>query len=151
MSYLWEKQKAKGDKGEELIIEFMQNRGHEVIDLSNDKRYSEPDIDFQIAGKFVELKTDYKMSRTNNLFLETKIEYYNGTSAEGYFAKSKAEYLFYLDINNKELYIYNFEDLRKLVQSGNYQTRTAKDGYKTIYGTIINKDLAKPSQILKIQ
>lgn len=153
MSYseeLFYTQRKKGKVGERKIIQLMQQRGHQVIDLTDDSRYYAEDVDFIIAGKKCELKTDYIIARTNNLFLETKIEYMSDKEdKEGYFAITKAEYLFYLDEKNNVLYIYTMEQLKDYIDNNYVVTRICNDGYKKVYGYCLNKDKV-PHQTIQI-
>lgn len=135
MSEIWNKQKSKGDFGEYLVKQYLLRKGHKVQDLSNNPDYWEVDIDFLVDEQFYcEVKSDYVTGRTGNLFLEYQILYKNGKKADGYFNKSKAEYLFYLDMKNKILHCYNFAELREYVEKTKPITRTCNDGYKVVYG-----------------
>ena len=54
------------------------SKGHHVIDVTKDSNYFKSDIDFIVDSKTAELKTDTIIWRTNNLFIEDEIFYYNG-------------------------------------------------------------------------
>lgn len=137
---IFTKQLRKGKIGEEVIEELMKKRGHKVISVANDERFFQDDIDFIIDDYKCELKTDYKISKTGNLFLEAEMYYFSdGRREKGYFYKTKADYLFYFDINNQTLLIYKMSDLKKYVHdSKNYcKMCEVDDGYKIITGYVI--------------
>lgn len=137
---LFEKQLARGATGEAKVKEFLESKGNVVVDVSKREEYFAKDIDFIINGRTVELKTDYRINQTGNLFLEDKIEYRKGDSANGWFNTCEAEFLFVLNINDNELYIYNLADLRRYVESRSQKRKFVNDGYKRVYGIIVNKD-----------
>lgn len=133
----------RGEQGERAVINTMISRGHTVEDLTSNKEFFEKDIDFIVSGKTCELKTDYVIGRTGNLFLEDYMEYTKDFSRRsGFFNTSEAEFLFYLDAKNKVLYIYDFEQLRAYVKENSafIKRRSCNDGYKVIYGYCLNKD-----------
>lgn len=138
----------RGKKGEEKVMEIMKQRGHNIVDLTANAQYFDLDIDFLVGGRSCELKTDYVISRTGNLFLEDYMRYDDGNYGEGYYRKSQAEYLFYYDIKSDILYIYPFEELRKYISSTpGIPVRSLEDANKTVYGYCLNKDAVEHQTI----
>lgn len=138
---------ARGKKGEKYVLNLMAARNHEVEDVSLDFNAG---YDFLIDENKVELKTDYVINRSGNLFLEDSIEYFKGGRAKGWFNTCKAQYLFYLDEKSLTLYIYSLDELREYVNEnrGVIPYRSLDDGYKRVYGYCLNKDLVR-SQVIK--
>lgn len=144
----WETQLAKGKLGEDIVRQVMSARGHEVIDVSNDSSYWREDVDFIIANKKVELKTDYWIHKTDNIFLELDMMYHiDGAMRDGYFVTTEAEYLFYLDIKNLILYIYEMKNLKDYVSLHKPSIIFTTDYNKTISGYLLNKDKVKHQTI----
>lgn len=126
----------RGALGERAVIDLMVSRGHQVVDIRADKDAQNSDIDFLIDGVLCELKTDFVCWRTGNLFLEDILLYSNNTDAQGWFRKTEAEFLFYLDWENKQLHIYRMADLRAYICEHKRETplKFVDDGYKRVYG-----------------
>jgi len=139
---------ARGKKGEKYVCELMARRQHKVKDISEDTKAG---FDFYIDEDKVELKTDYIINSSNNLFLEDYISYYKGGSAQGWFNTCKAKYLFYLDEHSLTLYIYLLDELRQYVNSNKslLPYKSLDDGYKRVYGYCLNKDLVRRQVIEK--
>lgn len=137
----------RGKKGERYVCELMARRHHKVKDVSLD---FDAGFDFWIDDNKVELKTDYVINRSGNLFLEDYIKYSKGDSAQGWFKTCKAQYLFYLDEKSLTLYIYLLDELRDYVKEnqGYIPYRSVDDGYKKVYGYCLNKDLVR-RQVIK--
>ena len=136
----------RGKKGERYVRELMEHRNHQVKDVSNNPSLG---YDFIISDKKVEIKTDYIISRTNNLFLEDYCQYCRGGKAEGWLRTCQADYLFYLDEKNLTLYIYFLEDIRKYIEENEKEIpyKGLYDGYKRVYGYCLNKDRVKHQTI----
>ena len=78
----WKKSKAAGDKGEKILIKFLnkQDKIKRVVDLSNKKQYQDKDIDLGLVRvgenneeikETAEIKTDSRSNDTGNVFFET--------------------------------------------------------------------------------
>ena len=85
----------------------------EIIDVREDKKYQDLDIDFIILytdGGFnrIEIKADF--FTTNNFFLEVVSNKIYHT--QGCLLKSQSEYIWYVFINLNELYIINTKKLK---------------------------------------
>lgn len=140
MNNIFEFQLRKGKVGEDVIENLMKKRGHEVICVASQQEFFNDDIDFLIDGIKCELKTDYRISKTGNLFLESEMYYFSdGRKEKGYFYKTKADYLFYYDINNDILLIYKISALKEYINDSTHKcnTREVDDGYKIVTGYVI--------------
>jgi len=64
----------RGKSGEQMFIETAQQLGYKVEDLSDDRYYQKKGVDFRITKSdkslLVDVKTDYLMHSTGNIFLE---------------------------------------------------------------------------------
>ena len=135
----WFKDLSAGKAGENKAAQLLEQRGWNVEDVSQNKEYQQKDIDFIVAKDgietTIEVKTDAQMARTGNFFIE--IEQGN---KKGWYYYCEAEFLFYLDSQNRIFHIFKFEDLREYMRTYNSKLRTAslKDGYRTIYGTLVS-------------
>lgn len=134
----------RGEVGEDKVISILKQRGHNIVDVRAAAEYQKADIDFLVDGRSCEVKTDYRIWETGNLFLEDYISYkskepYRG----GFFRTSEAEYLFYIDIHNDVLYIYKMEELRAFAAAHRTNVKACEDSYKTTYGICLDKDLVR--------
>lgn len=114
----FEKSLEQGKIGEDIVFEYLKNKFEKVVDVSDDKQYQSDDVDFlcyRDNKEFkVEVKTDYRMDKTGNLFFELSHERKTGTY-QGFFYKSTADFLLNLNANTNKLYITPFrQKWRKL-------------------------------------
>ena len=110
----------RGKVGERIFIEIMAERGWEIEDLSNDKTYQKKGVDFCVKKGnqrlMIDVKTDYVMYKTGNIFLELK----DGPRV-GWAKKTEADLIFYIDYNANRAYVLDWascaakiDDLRKV-------------------------------------
>ena len=137
---------SRGKKGESYVRTLMGRRNHTVEDVSNDFSIG---FDFYVDDRKCELKTDNVINYTENLFLEDYMDYMEGGRAQGWLNTSKAEYLFYLDEKNYNLYIYILDELRDYVNKNKcyIPVRSKDDGYKVVYGYCLDKDAVRHQTI----
>lgn len=137
----FESSKVIGKIGEEKAIEILKRMGYTVWDVRGKKEFQFKDIDFRVnrrinnIGKnvysvdspFVELeiKTDRKISKTENIFLELstykryeKSEFERDKSNKkykenGWYFKTKADVIMYYDLNNDFFYFLHMQKLRE--------------------------------------
>lgn len=147
MSKLWNASKSLGDIGEAMVKKWLIENGFNVEDVSNQPEYWEQDIDLIVDGKAVEIKTDKKINKTKNMFLETDIFYKadytskKGNKHEpGWFNYTKAEYLIYVDYNMKKMRKYKMQDLKDYYKVHSMRIAELNDGYKTVQGAILKYD-----------
>ena len=150
---MFERDLERGKRGEKIVKKYLELKGCVVEDVSDNPEYQGKDIDFLVNGKTVELKTDYIIHKSNNLFLETRYYYTKDTPhvkahtvVKGYLGTSEAEYLAYYDIVWDRLYIYKFDDIKNYVINM-YKTiplRVCNDGYKRVEGYCLNKYRVQP-------
>ena len=128
---LWQKQLSLGEKGEQMVKQYLIAKGHHVIDVTKDSNYFKSDIDFIVDSKTAELKTDTIIWKTNNLFIEDEILHY-----------TKAEYLLYFDINKRILYKYKMQDVKDYIQQNKKRIakKACNDKNKKVWGYCVNKD-----------
>lgn len=129
--------KVKGDIGEAYVKELMEARGHEVKDYTAVPTYWKKDVDFNIAGFDVEVKTDMRIAYTGNLFIEDYIEYTDGGWSDGWFRFTEAQYLFYLDGVTKTLYIYEIKKLKEYIKNNSIRKVQARDLYQMREGYLL--------------
>lgn len=139
-----------GKKGEDLVYSTAIGRGHTIKDVRDILEFRKRDIDFIIDEYECEVKTDRRIAKTNNLFIETEsVSYKTNKISKGWFDYCEAEYLFYLDWENKILYIYKFDDIKEYIRDNWVPIRECKDTYKIVRGYCLNKD-AVPHQTLQL-
>ena len=108
-----------GKSGEAVIADWFRNRGNTVVDVSDDKSYWSKDIDFIITNKdnqtfTVEVKTDYFINKTHNLFFEG-VYYKESGDRLGWFYYCQADYVVFYDINRAKLFVYDFANGKDFV------------------------------------
>lgn len=122
--------KAKGKYGEQIVYDYYNNTGSNIIDVSEDKEYQQKDIDFLIDGIGIEVKTQ-------NCILQNKICIELTANIErnynGWFYTTAAQYLVFVDKVNGILYKIPVEELREYYYKNkqNIQTRQQHNAYKT--------------------
>ena len=109
----FQQQLQVGKKGEEVVAEFMRNRNHKVIDVSNDVEYQKKDIDFLLENQegqkcAIEVKTDYKIQKTGNFFFESTYHKDWGDSS-GWLDYCEADYICVLAAKEGKLYILKYD------------------------------------------
>ena len=121
-----------GKRGEALIIKALAAKGHTITDLSNDKAAAIYDIDLQLTNKngqttTLEIKNDMRSEETGNLF----IEIYNNTNRAhnyyGWFYYCGADYIAFLQENNRIAHIVSMDDLRALVEANEYRQARSRN------------------------
>lgn len=107
--------KSVGDLGESAIQPFLNSRCYYVIDVTNQKEFYEPDIDYiciddNLERELIELKTDTYTARNGNMFLETWSN--KGSKKKGWYYECQADTLLYYAIPTT-IYEFNLEELRE--------------------------------------
>lgn len=122
--------KAKGKYGEQIVFDYYNSIGCNIIDVSEDKEYQQKDIDFLIDGIGYEVKTQ-------NCILENKICIELKSNVEknynGWFYTTAAQYLVFVDKVNSILYKIPVEELREYYYKNiqNIKARQQRNPYKT--------------------
>lgn len=99
-----------GKKVENYVKKYFENRGHKLVDLSQDKNWQAVDVDFRFLFKdgkqeaLFEVKADSKLGITNNLFFEVGFDRQTGYYS-GWFAKTAAHLICFVDYINRKGYI----------------------------------------------
>ena len=133
--------RAKGKQGEYYFKCLMDNGNNEIIDVSDNPEYFDRDIDFVITNKLsgntktFEVKTDYHINRTGNLYLEYSNIHSKG--GKGWFTFCQADYIAYGDAIGKCFYIVPFAQLKE--RADQVKVRWATCGYDS-EGQLISLD-----------
>ena len=90
----------RGKVGEEMYREYEEATGATVIDVRDNQEFRAVDTDFIVFDASfgdrlitVEVKTDYKSEKTDNVFIET---YNTRSEKNGWWYYCKAEYLVFV-------------------------------------------------------
>lgn len=113
----------RGKVGERIFANIVADKGYEIFDLSNDKAYQKKGVDFRIRNEnqqlLIDVKTDYIMYKTGNIFLELQ----DGPRV-GWAKKTIADLIFYIDYNSNMVYVLEWsscaakiDELRKVAFS----------------------------------
>lgn len=110
--------REKGKRGEALFAQIMQNKGYKVEDVSaNPEYYYKGDllITSLASGltKTFEVKFDYVINNTGNLYLELWNK--NSQNCQGWYKFCSADYLAYGDAKTGTFYIIELLELHKRV------------------------------------
>lgn len=107
----FQRDKAIGKTGEKMVMEYYSGLGYDVIDVSEDKYYQyNDDIDLFIDGISTEVKTQ-KCLRENKICIELVGNLQK--NYKGWFFKTTAQYIIFVDTANHIMYKIFTEDLRK--------------------------------------
>ena len=142
--------------GEENAIYVLKKLGYKIKDRRNDDAARLQDIDFTVDRKInnigrnvnivnsnyvdLEVKTDRKMHKTGNMFIETRVIFENNES-KGWYYKTKAEVVMYYDLNNKFFYFVNVERLRDFIRKNRNVERGPyknNEDNSNVYGYLIS-------------
>lgn len=92
----WDGCSRIGNIGEETVKKYLETK-HKVDDVRHLKCYQGIDVDFLVDDMIaLEVKTDTKVSKTGNFFIET--------CGGGWYEKCRADYLCVYDSENRKLY-----------------------------------------------
>ena len=122
----------RGKQGEVLAAKALAERGHKVIDVSDDWDYRRKDIDFILTNKqgqttTLEIKTDAASENTGNVF----IEYANSNNEKhnylGWLMYCEAEYIGFIQPNNKKAMIVSFDELKQNIKENSYRIASSSN------------------------
>ena len=108
-------------EGELLFARTMRDGGYEVTDVSGNSEYFPLDIDFLVKSPFTgvtksfEVKTDFKIHRSNNLYLELTNVNSKQWNGEGWWLHCQADFLVYIDAASRTQYVIPLLELRERV------------------------------------
>ena len=98
----------RGKVGERILANIVANKGYKISDLSDDRVYQKKGVDFRIKNDskdvLVDVKTDYLMYKTGNIFLEIQ----DGPRV-GWAKKTAADLIFYIDYNSNTVYVLEWD------------------------------------------
>lgn len=108
----------KGKQGEVLVQRYLEAHNWKVINLTNCKDFFSKDIDFLIQKEnekhYIEVKFDYRIADTGNMFIEISTDLDN--KKDGWFKFTQAEFIWYGDKQNNLFYVFLLADLKKYIQ-----------------------------------
>jgi hypothetical protein len=138
-----------GNEGEDVIINFLESKGHKYIDSNHDNKY---DIKMLTKGKETtyEVKTDVKCAPlfdTGNIF----IEFESRGKASGIVVTQAKWFVTYFKYLN-ELWFIKSDELRTLITNNEFPIfRDAGDIGSATHGYLIKrKDFKKHFHVCKI-
>ena len=116
---------AKGAKGEKVIIERLSKitEVKDLTDYSAFRTYQRKGLDFQfksLKDKDVWLRGDSKaniMGGTEDNKGVTFFEFTKGSGAEGWFLKSKSDYIFLYDVRMGRSYYYDLDKMKEHIMN----------------------------------
>lgn len=103
---------AIGKKYEDYVQQFLTEKGHKVINHSEDKSWQAIDIDFELykgdKKTTLEVKADSKISVNGNFFFEEGFDRATGYYS-GWFEKCQAAYICFIDYVGGKGYILSLD------------------------------------------
>ena len=122
MNYKFKEDIERGEIGENIIYNYFINLSNvnNVIDVRDDKKYRDIDIDFIVMFSNgeklnIEIKTDYKAHKTRNLPYEYRSNARNNTI--GCLEKTKADYVFWYIYENQKVYKMDIKSVKNFIHS----------------------------------
>lgn len=108
-----------GKSGETIVAEFLRGRGISVEDVTDQREYQIKDIDFKLTNQegqkcTLEVKTDYLLNKTGNLFFEG-VYYKEFGESKGWNDYCEADYIAFLDAIGMKLYIYDYRNGKECI------------------------------------
>ena len=117
--FYWERKGCfdKGKKAEEIVSSYLSTKkGYQLINVTKDKEYQDKDIDFLLDYKNrtfgIEVKTDYKIHKTNRFLLEYDT-YKDNKVWRGWMNKSQTDYLIWYSFELNTMFILDFAKLKE--------------------------------------
>lgn len=108
-----------GKQGELLFQQIMEQKGYKVVDVSGNPQYWDKDIDFIVTSptsgevKTFEVKWDYRINKTGNLYLEVANSH--SKDAQGWYNFCEADFVAYGDAHSRTFYIFPLLELKEKV------------------------------------
>lgn len=119
----------KGKIGEIKAYNYLVSNGYTVKDVTNNPDYWYKDIDFVVQKNDVqiclEIKWDYRIAETKNMFIEEITNLDNFT--RGWYKFCDADYIYYGDALNNIFYVFRFADLKHYIDTTMLQQRKSAD------------------------
>ena len=112
----------RGKVGEELFVDFLNRHNFDYEDLRESKDFQKKDIDFLVADKYFEVKTDYKINKTGNVVIELT-NTREGFTCPGWFFKTEADNLVIIDPIDRKGYRLRMEELREYLRNTPYTSK----------------------------
>lgn len=107
-------EKRKGKIGESAVKNYYLSKGFEVIDVSEDKIFQRADIDLIINDKYLEVKTQSSLNKSQKITLELETNYYDDLYIKGWFFTTEANTLVFFDKENNIAYNISTDELREI-------------------------------------
>lgn len=105
------KDKYRGKWGEAQFASLLSEAGVEYEDVSEDKDWQKQDVDFLVGKYKYEVKTDFAISKTGNIFIEVSKETKTGVHP-GWWRICKADSIAWIDAINGVIYMIDVKKLR---------------------------------------
>ena len=107
---------TKGEKAEQIVYNYLRDkRDLELINVTNVREYQDKDIDFLLNFRNrtfgLEVKTDYKIHKTNRFLLEYDT-YKDNKVWRGWMNKSQTDYLIWYSFELNTMFILDFAKLK---------------------------------------
>lgn len=112
----------EGKQAEQLVKDFLTNRGYAVQDVSEDCDNYQNDVDFIVQKdrrtSKIEVKLDTRLAKTQNIAFEDafylKDKELGRTEIKlGYYRYSQCDFLIFVSPDNKSLYMVHFHKLKE--------------------------------------
>ncbi len=127
-----------GKEGEHLAKQWLESRGWRVEDVSNAPEYWGQDIDLLCRDDeeviSVEVKWDYNIGNTGNMFIETTTDIDEGKV--GWYGFCCADYIYYGDGKNKQFYVFRTEYLKEYIENNKKRLPQRKAADRNKYGEV---------------
>lgn len=112
---------ARGEIGENVFQEWCSKNNYPLRDVRQDWNYWGKDIDFiSQDGVLFEVKTDFTSERTGNFAVEIMKDFEDGQfSKDGWFYKTKADYIIFVQPNEQKIFCISLCDLKYIISVSN--------------------------------
>ena len=105
----------RGKLGEAVVASLLLSLGYEVEDVSGNEAYQKQDIDFVVNGNItVEVKTDFQISKTQNLLFED-VFFKEYGDVQGWMHYCTADYICFYDVESGKMYWIDGKVMREVV------------------------------------
>ena len=122
---------AIGKQGEEMVMSALKQRGHNVVDVSDNAEYRKKDIDIIISKNgqtaTIEVKNDLRSNQTGNVYIEIYNTHNPSRNYDGWFAYCDADYLCFVQTGKKKAHIVFRDELVRNCWADKYRKARSSD------------------------
>lgn len=120
-----------GKQGEKMVMSALKQRGHMVVDVSDNTEYRKKDIDIIISkngqSATIEVKNDLRSNQTGNVYVELTNSNNISRNGDGWFCYCDADYLCFVQAEKHKAHIVFRDELVRNCWDNKYRVANSRD------------------------